>query len=92
VGGGFLLIIFIFSLAFGLVYAVSVLVLGKYESGRPSFSDPLVITSAASAFGAAGLAVMKGLEKNWLSSLIAALLFAGIASVFTFFAIAKKRK
>lgn len=86
-----MLYIFIGCLAFGLIYAVLALVLGKYESGSPSFLNPLIIASATTTFGAVGLAAMKCFEANWLTSTIAALLLAGMAGLLIYIGIVKKR-
>lgn len=55
----------------------------------PSPFNPLVISSAITAFGAVGLAAMKGFGMSSLMSTVVALAFAGIIGTAIFFGIVK---
>ena len=62
---------------------------GGDSAGSPSPFSPLVIASAITAFGAVGLAAMKGFGMSGLLSTIVALAFAGAIGAAIFFGIVK---
>ena len=62
---------------------------GSDAAAGPSPFNPLVIASAITAFGAVGLAAMKGFGMSGLLSTIVALAFAGVIGAAIFFGIVK---
>lgn len=62
---------------------------GGDSADSPSLFNPLVIASAITAFGAVGLAAMKGFGMSGLLSTIVALAFAGAIGAAIFFGIVK---
>lgn len=62
---------------------------GVDSADGPSLFNPLVISSAITAFGAVGLAAMKGFGMSGLLSTVVALAFAGVIGAAIFFGIVK---
>ncbi len=62
---------------------------GVDSADGPSLFNPVVIASAITAFGAVGLAAMKGFGMNGLLSTIVALAFAGVIGAAIFFGIVR---
>ena len=62
---------------------------GVDSADGPSLFNPLVIASAITAFGAVGLAAMKGFGMSGLLSTIVALAFAGVIGAAIFFGIVR---